>query len=177
MRAGQDNSDAYCVEPAGSGDLPGILDILNHHILTHHCVFDTEPWSLKQKEAWFDAFATDGPYRLLVARAGHDILGYAHSSRWRPKSAYDVTAETTVYVSTDYQSGGIGRALMQKLLHGLPGTGLHSAVAGIAQPGPASNRLHESLGFKKIGTYRQVGYKFKRFWDVRWYQKSLVEQS
>lgn len=161
------------IRHAGPGDLPGILEILNHYILNDHCTFDTEPWTVAEKAQWFESCAADSPYQLLVATLDGRIAGYAHSSRWRPKNAYDITVETTVYVAWDSQGRGIGRALMQNLLEGLSGYGLRSAVAGVTQPNPASDHLHTSLGFTKVGTFEQVGYKFGNYHDVTWYRRRL----
>jgi len=161
----------YSVEHARSGDLQGILDILNHYILGDHCTFDTKPWTVKQKQQWFDGFDPDGPYRLIVARHGANVLGYTSSTRWRPKKASEVTAETTVYVHPEHLGKGLGRQLLGHLLDHLAESGLHSVVAGVAQPNAVSNHLHELMGFEVIGTYREVGFKFERYWDVTWYQK------
>ena len=161
------------IRHAQPGDLTAILDILNHYVETHHCTFDTEPWSVEQKQDWFDSFSHTGAYQLLVAEFEGQVVGYAHSSRWRPKTGYDVTAETTVYVDDRFQAKGIGYALMQSLLSQIADSGLTSLVAGISQPAPGSNRLHESLGYQSVGTFRGVGWKFGRGWDVRWYQKTL----
>lgn len=136
-----------------------------------HCTFDTEPWSVKQKQAWFDAFQADNPYRLLVARAGSQLLGYAHSGAWRPKKAYQVTAETTVYLHPDAAGQGLGARLLRELLATLAAAGVERAVAGVAQPNPASDRLHAALGFARVGTFERVGHKFGRHWDVTWWQR------
>lgn len=47
------------------------------------------------------------------------------------------------------------------------------AAAVVAQPNPASNALHEALGYELIGTLREVGRKFDRWIDTRWYQLLL----
>jgi phosphinothricin acetyltransferase len=161
------------IEPAGHHDLAGILDILNHFILHDHCTFDTQPWSPGDKQAWFESFGEKPQYLLLVARQGDDILGYAHSGQWRGKRAYDVTVETTVYVAAGHAGRGLGRALLGDLLHRLEDTPARRAVAGVAQPNSASNRLHESLGFSAVGTFHGVGHKFGKFWDVRWFERSI----
>lgn len=158
---------------AAPEDLPAILAILNHYIRHDHCTFDTEPWSVADKQAWFDGFDGTGPHRLLVARRGDGIDGYAHSARWRPKAAYDVTVETTIYVAPGAVGRGIGKRLLATLLREVRGTGALRAVAGIAQPNPASNRLHEALGYQPVGTFHRVGRKFGRDWDVAWYQRDL----
>ena len=161
------------IEPARQDDLPAILGILNHYIEHDHCTFDTRPWSVEQKQSWFDGFSDDGPYRLLVARQGDLLLGYVHSNRWRPKNAYDITVETTVYVAPEAGGQGIGYRLMESLFRKIDGQGLHSAVAGVTQPNPASDALHLKLGFERVGTFKEVGYKFGHFHDVTWYRKPL----
>ncbi len=162
-------------ETATENDLHGILDILNHYIRCHHCTFDTKPWAVDEKLSWFGTFSADGPYQLRLTRSGNTVTGYAHSARWRPKAAYDVTAETTVYVHPDFQGQGLGTLLLRDLLGRLEATPLEQAVAGIAQPNEASNRLHRQLGFHEVGTYRRVGYKFDRRWDVTWFQRNLAQ--
>jgi phosphinothricin acetyltransferase len=161
------------IEPAGAGDLPAILGILNHYVRHDHCTFDTEPWSVAQKQAWFDGFSGSGPHRLLVARRDDRIEAYAHSSRWRPKNAYDVTVETTIYVAPDATGQGLGGRLLGRLLAELRGSGALRAVAGIAQPNEASNRLHERLGYRVVGTFHRVGRKFGRDWDVTWFERDI----
>lgn len=101
------------------------------------------------------------------------VLGYASSSPFRPKSAYATSVETTVYVAPDAGRRGIGSLLYQALFDALAGEGLHRAYAGIARPNAASTRLHERFGFRHVGTYREVGHKFGRWWDVAWYEKEL----
>lgn len=154
-------------------DLGAIVDILNHWIANHHATFDTEPWSAEDKQAWFAGFGEHGPHRCLVAERDGDILGYAHSTRFRPKRGYDTTVETTVYLNPDACGKGVGRALLESLLGQLEGLGLHRALAIIAQPNPASNRLHESLGFKHVGTTSEVGMKFGRYWTTWWFERPL----
>ena len=165
--------DGLVLESAVPGDLPGVLDILNHYVLHDHCTFDTEPWTCEGKQAWFDSFRPSGPYRLLVARRDGRVLGYAHSGQWRGKRAYDVTVETTVYLAPDATGEGLGSRLLGELLASLRGTGALRAVAGIAQPNDASNRLHTGLGYRAVGTFHRVGRKFNRDWDVTWFERDI----
>ncbi len=165
--------EEIALEPARAGDLPGLLDILNHYVLHDHCTFDTEPWTCADKQPWFDGFDQSGRYRLLVARQDQNILGYAHSGQWRGKRAYDVTVETTVYLAPDATGQGLGARLLGELLESLKGTGALRAVAGIAQPNEASNRLHHRLGYRVVGTFHRVGRKFGRDWDVTWFERDI----
>lgn len=162
------------IDSARPEDLPGILAILNHYIEHDHCTFDTQPWSVGDKQPWFDGFGEKPQYLLLVARQGEEILGYAHSGQWRSKRAYDVTVETTVYIAPQHARRGLGRELLGALLARLETTPARRAVAGIAQPNPASDRLHESLGFEPVGTFHAVGHKFGQSWDVRWFERAIA---
>ena len=169
--------DDVVLEPARPGDLPGLVKILNHYVLNDHCTFDTEPWSVDDKQAWFEGFGASGPYRLLVARRNGRLLGYAHSGQWRSKRAYDVTVETTVYLAPDATGQGLGARLLGELLSALEGTGALRAVAGVAQPNEASNRLHRGLGYRVVGTFHRVGRKCGRDWDVTWFQRDIRPDS
>ncbi|GAA3789195.1 hypothetical protein GCM10022206_31330 [Streptomyces chiangmaiensis] len=81
--------------------------------------------------------------------------------------------EVTVYLAPRATGRGVGTRLYSALFASLTGENLHRAYAGVAQPNEASVRLHERFGFRHIGTYREVGYKFGRYWDVAWYEKEL----
>ncbi|GHE76015.1 phosphinothricin N-acetyltransferase [Streptomyces longispororuber] len=101
------------------------------------------------------------------------ILGYATSSPLRPKPAYATSVEVSVYCAPEAAGRGVGTLLYRRLLAALEGEDVHRAYAGIALPNPASVRLHERFGFRHLGTYREVGRKFGRYWDVAWYELPL----
>ena len=65
-----EKSGTYELRYAESGDMPEILEILNHYILTDPCIFDIEPWNVAQKQDWFDSFTGDGPYRQVGFKFG-----------------------------------------------------------------------------------------------------------
>jgi phosphinothricin acetyltransferase len=72
------------------------------------------------------------------------------------------------------QGRGVGHALYAALLERLEADDRRRlAVAGIALPNAASERLHLAHGFTPVGTFHSVGVKFGREWDVRWYERRL----
>lgn len=111
----------------------------------------------------------------LVGVAGGQALGYAYTARFRERAAYQWSAEATVYVSSGHHRAGIGRALYGRLFDVLARQGYFTAYAGITLPNPASVALHRAFGFESVGTYRRAGYKFGRWWDVSWWQRSIPE--
>ena len=154
-------------------DLSALTSIYNHYVEHTHVTFDTRPFTLEQRQQWLSHYATTGPHRLLVAVIDDEVAGYATSSRFRDKAAYDTSVETTVYVRHGEARRGVGRALYGALFEALRGEDVHRAYAGIALPNDASIALHETFGFTEVGTYREVGRKFGRYWDVTWWERPL----
>ncbi|OUC96614.1 GNAT family N-acetyltransferase [Streptomyces swartbergensis] len=163
------------VRPGVEDDLEALTALYNHYVRETAITFDTAIFTPEERRAWLLSHPEDGPYRLMVAAApdSQRILGYATSSPFRAKPAYATSVETTVYVDPHAGRRGIGTLLYKALFEALSGEDLHRAYAGIAQPNEASARLHERFGFRYVGTYREVGRKFGRYWDVAWYEKPL----
>jgi phosphinothricin acetyltransferase len=164
------------VRPAVERDLPALDVIYSHFVRSSHATFDVRELHVDERRAWFGRYAVSGPHRLLVAEEDGDLLGYASSSRFRAKPSYDTSVETTVYRAPVARGRGLGRLLMTSLLDALRGEDLHRAYAGVALPNDSSERLHRALGFREIGVYHQVGRKFGRWWDVRWFELALPWQ-
>jgi phosphinothricin acetyltransferase len=161
------------VRPATEGDLAVVNDIYNQYVRETHYTFDIEPVSLDARKAWFAHYATTGPHRLLVAVSDDQVIGYACSSRFRPKPGYDTSIETSVYLVPESVGHGAGSRLYEELFKAVEGEDIHRAYAGIALPNPASVALHEGFGFKRVAHFTEQGRKFERYWDVAWYEKPL----
>jgi phosphinothricin acetyltransferase len=50
---------------------------------------------------------------------------------------------------------------------------MYVACAGVTLPNDASVALHESFGFKPVGVYRRIGWKFGSWRDVGWWELQL----
>lgn len=161
------------VRAANQADLPALTDLYNHYILNTPVTFDLEPYGPDGRRVWFDQHAETGPHRLLVAEQDGEVLGYATSSRWRPKAAYDTTVETSVYCRHDATGRGVGTRLYDALFAALATENVHRIVAGMTPPNDASRALHERFGFTHVGDFAEVGYKFGRYWDVAWFQRGM----
>jgi phosphinothricin acetyltransferase len=165
------------VRAATPDDLAAVNDIYNQYVVEAHYTFDLEPMSIEARGEWFTHYGETGRYRLLVAVLEGRVIGYACSSRFRPKPAYETSVETSVYLVADAIGRGAGSRLYEKLFQSLEGQDVHRAYAGIALPNPASVGLHERFGFKRVGHFTEQGRKFGRYWDVAWYEKPLGSES
>lgn len=151
-------------------DHPAILAIHNHYVVHDHATFDTAPFTLAERQSWFATF-DGGRHTLVIAEDESGCLGYAAAAPFRPKPAYAATVETTVYSAPHAIGRGVGRLVMDMLLERCDAIGVHAEVAAIALPNPASERLHASMGYQPIGMMPEVGRKFERWIDIRWYQR------
>jgi phosphinothricin acetyltransferase len=165
---------ALHIRPASKADLPRLTEIYNYYVINTPVTFDIEPFTIERRAAWIEQFAAGGRYRLLVAEDDSRIVGYAGSTRFRPKAAYDTTVETTIYCAPDAVHNGAGSKLYGALFESLAGEDIHRIVAGYTLPNPASEALHVRFGFKPVGVFHQNGRKFGRYWDVAWTERPLI---
>jgi phosphinothricin acetyltransferase len=162
------------IRAATLSDLPALTTIYNHYIAHTTITFDLHPFEPDDRRAWFDDHSSTGRYRLLVAEEAGRVLGYATTSRWRPKAAYDTTVESSVYCRPDAVGRGVGGALYSALFEAIGGEDIQRIVAGISQPNPASVALHLRFGFRQVGTFSSVGRKFAKYWDVAWFEREMT---
>lgn len=162
------------VRHAAQHDLPALTEIYNHYVVHTSATFDIEPFDAASRQGWLDQYADSGPHRLLVAVQHGDVVGYASSSRFRAKPAYDTSIEVTVYLTPRATGGGIGAALYERLFTELRDEPLHRAYAVIALPNPASVALHRKFGFSEVGTLTQAGRKFDKWWDVLYMECAIT---
>jgi phosphinothricin acetyltransferase len=161
------------IRAAALADLPRITEIHNYYVRNTHITFDVRPFAPEQRASWFHEHSDGRRHRILVAENDGKILGYTATGSFRTKEAYETTVEVSVACSPDSTGKGIGSQLYQELFSLLEREDVHRVVAGIAQPNPASNLLHERFGFKKIGAFTEVGRKFGKYWDVLWMEKLM----
>ena len=141
------------IRPANSEDLPRLTAIYNHYVVNTPITFDVEPYTVERRVPWFEQFAITGRHRLLVAEADGLVVGYAGTTRFRAKPAYDTTVETTIYLCSEAAGKGIGSMLYRALFNSLANEDIHRIVAGYTMPNPASKALHDRFGF-------QLGWHF-----------------
>lgn len=154
-------------------DLPAITEIYNHAVQNTTAIWNETTVSLENRVAWLQARRAQG-YPILVAVDDQDrVLGYASFGDWRPFEGYRFTVEHSVYVAESAQGQGAGRALLVALLDEAKALGKKVMVAGIEANNTGSIALHEKLGFESTGLMKGVGFKFDRFLDLLWMQKTL----
>ncbi|HET7590663.1 MAG TPA: GNAT family N-acetyltransferase [Solirubrobacterales bacterium] len=102
-----------------------------------------------------------------------ELVGYAYATAFNERPAYRWSASVSVYVAEAARGQGVGRALYEALFERLRERGYRMACAGITLPNPASEGLHERLGFERVGVNREIGWKQGTWRDVGWFQLEL----
>ena len=153
-------------------DIDALTHLYNRYIKETTITFDLHPYTVEQRQAtWMSHYATTGRYRLLVTEYNGQVVGYATSSKFRTKAAYDTSVETSVYLDVQAQGLGIGSQLYSALFEALATEDVHRAYAGITLPNEPSIAIHQKFGFEQVGLVREVGRKFGRYWDVAWFER------
>jgi phosphinothricin acetyltransferase len=157
-----------------SGDLPAINRIYNSYIVDKHTSFDTEPWTIEERTEWFAKYRHSARYELVVLDLDGEVMGFASSSPFREKAAYDSSVETTVVLDEAVIGRGFGRLLLGEIVARLKSQEkLHRAYALIALPNEPSVRLHLELGYRAVGVLDEVGYKLNRYHSVQMMELAL----
>lgn len=162
------------IRAAEPEDAAAIAAIYAPHVLTGTVSFETDPPDPRAMRARMAA--SDGLYPWIVATNGDPeggVIGYAYATKFRDRPAYRYVVESSIYMADVAQGQGAGRLLYEALIDTLRKQGFVHAVGAIALPNDASIRLHESVGFRRAGVYREVGFKHGRWIDVGIWQCEL----
>jgi phosphinothricin acetyltransferase len=154
------------------GDLQALLEIYNDAIASSAATFDLEPKTLEQRRKWFEEHKREHP--LIVVEADGRVVGYATLSPFRDKPGYSRSVESSVYIHRDYRGNGVGTAAVRATIERALELNYHTIIAAIVPPNEASFRLFRRLGFRHVGLFREVGFKFGRWQDVDFFQLHLT---
>jgi phosphinothricin acetyltransferase len=158
---------------ATAEDAPAIAAIYAPYVQDTIISFETEAPDAAEIASRLERIGRQYPW--LVAACGGRIVGYAYACENRSRLAYRWSVDAAVYLDPSAQRRGIGSALYRRLFALLCAQGYVNAFAGISLPNVASVALHDAMGFRPIGIYRNVGYKLGAWRDVGWWQLALCE--
>jgi L-amino acid N-acyltransferase YncA len=153
--------------------MPAVQAIYSHYVLHDLCSFEEEVPSVEQMQSRLsDTLRRGLPY--LVALRNGEVAGYAYAGAYRARSAYRHTVEDSIYVAQGMHGHGIGKALLAEVVRRCTDSGFTQMVAVVGNSANAgSQRLHESLGFERVGVLRHVGFKFGQWVDTVLMQRAL----
>ena len=153
-------------------DIAAVTAIYGHYVRETVVTFETEAPDEADMAGRFAAIAEKG-HPLLVAEVDGSVAGYAYASTYRPRAAYRFTCEDSIYLAPGAVGRGIGSTMLKRLIEDSARAGLKQMLAVITAERENSIRLHERHGFRTIGRYEALGYKFDRWLDIVHMQRAL----
>jgi len=160
-----------CTEERHAGQ---ILAIFNEAIANSTALYDYKPRTPESMVAWFATKRAHGFPVIGLEDDSDKLLGFASYGTFRAFPAYKYTVEHSVYVEKSCRGQGLGRVLLKAIVATAEAHGMHVVVGAIDLDNSASIELHKRLGFEHCGTIKQAGFKFGRWLDVAFLQKTLA---
>ena len=161
------------IRPAQPRDLAVITAIYDDAVRHGTASFELDPPDQAEMARRYETLRAGG-YPYLVAELEGDIVGYAYAGPYRARPAYRWSVEDSVYVAPQAQRRGIGGALLARLVADAEAGGFRQMLAVIGDTAnTGSVELHRAAGFRLVGTFENVGFKFGRWLDTVLMQREL----
>lgn len=174
------NTSDITIRTAAPADAPELLAIYAPYITDTAVSFEYDVPSVDEFTARIRTTLVKYPY--LVAESEGRIVGYCYVSILHGRQAYDWSVETSIYVEQNCKRMGIGRKLHDALEQALSAMGILNLYACIAFPigedpylTEDSVHFHEHLGYEHTAHFHKCGYKFNRWYDIVWMEKTIGE--
>jgi phosphinothricin acetyltransferase len=160
------------IRPYQIEDTQVILEIINYNILNSTALYDYEPRSLENQIAIFDDKLKKG-FPIIVAVENEIVVGFGYYSEFRFREAYKFTVEHSVYAHPNHIGKGIGKLILENLIHLAKAKKLHTMIGVIDAENQSSIEFHKKFGFEIAGTIKDSGFKFDRWLHSVFVQKML----
>ncbi len=166
------------VRTANENDAARIREIYSYYVENTAVTFDYEVPSEEEFKNRIRNTLKEYPYFVCV-RNGKTV-GYAYASEFKDRPAYKMSVETSVYVDRDEKGKGIGKELYVALENALLLQNVINLNACIAYPIEEDEYLtkdsvlfHKSFGYRLVGEFHKIGYKFGKWYNMVWMEKSI----
>ena len=162
------------IRSISTNDANSITDIYNYYIEKTVVTFEEQPITVDEMLARMTTIhASNLPWLVAEDESGK-VIGYAYATKWRERFAYRFSVEITVYLLPEISGAGVGSQLYEALFTELKRSSIHSVIAGITLPNPASIAIHEKFGMKQVAEFEEVGYKFEQWLAVGYWQGKIA---
>jgi L-amino acid N-acyltransferase YncA len=156
---------------AGPDDAVAVQRVYAPYVTATPISFELVPPTVDEMSARMAAIVPRYPW--LVVEEDDLVIGYAYAHQFAARAAYAWSVETSIYLDESARGRGVGTSLYGALLRLLALQGYRQAFGGITLPNPASVALHERMGYRRIATHSDVGWKFGDWHDVGFWQRPL----
>ncbi|HEX7127463.1 MAG TPA: arsinothricin resistance N-acetyltransferase ArsN1 family A [Thermodesulfobacteriota bacterium] len=159
------------IRDASPADIPGIIAIRNQGIEDRHATLDTEPYTVAEGRAWFEAHDARHPVLVAVDAETGAMAGWASLNVFNPRPGYRLVAELSVYVERASRARGVGSQLLEALLARARALEYHKVVLTAMAHNTAGRALYARFGFREVGIFKEQGLV-----DGRWVDTVIMEK-
>jgi len=152
-------------------DVKRLLEIYGPYIEKTAISFEYTVPTVEEFAQRFLRITADFPW--LVWEEKGVILGYAYGSKPFERAAYQWCASASIYLCPEACGKGIGRKLYAQLEQHLQRLGYKKVYAVITTANEDSVAFHQAVGYRKIATMPDCGYKFGKWYGTVWMEKEL----
>jgi len=162
------------IQSISEGHLKEAHKIYNYYIVNSFSNFEETKLSFKDfYKNYKNIIDKKLPY--LVALDNEKVVGIVYLNKFRDKSGYRFAFENTIYVHNEYVKQGIGSKLLKELIIvSKKNKNIKIIVAVIGSiDSKGSLKIHQKLGFKKLGVLKKIGFKNGKWIDSILLQKNI----
>lgn len=162
------------IRDAKREDLPIILKIVNYEIEHTTSIYDYDKRNLEYQTAWFEKKKIE-KMPIIIAEENGEVIGFGTFGIFRQWDGYQFSVEHSIYLDKDSRGKGTGKKIMKELIRLAIEQGYHTMIAGVDANNVKSIKFHHDFGFKEVGRFNQIGYKFEKWLDLIFMQLFLKE--
>lgn len=146
------------VRGATPEDIPRIVEIYNHEVTHGRSNYETRRHSINERLQWLEALLAS-QYPVLCATRGGRVVGFAALTPFHPLTGYRHTVTGSLYVDVAHRRSGVGASLSSALLSVARAKGFHTIIAGVNAENRACIELLRTVGFRRVGYFREIGQR------------------
>ena len=161
-------------------DAKNLLDIYAYYVEETAISFETEVPSVEEFKIRIEEILKSYPY--IVACDNDELLGYAYLHPFVGRKAYELSAETTIYLNPVKKKMGIGKKLysvLEDIAKAQNIINLYSCIGYVDVEDEYLNNnsaeFHEHMGYRMVGKFENCGHKFDRWYHMVWMEKIIGE--
>jgi L-amino acid N-acyltransferase len=160
------------IRNATENDIQPMLDIYNEIIENTTAIFQYDLHTLEMRKDWL-LKKWEENFPVFIAEENDEVVGFSTFGQFRNWQAYKYSVENSVYVKAGCRGKGVGKLLLQPLIDSAKQMQLHTIIAGIVADNEASIALHKQFGFVEAAHFKEVGFKFDKWLDLKFFQLML----
>lgn len=158
-------------EPVEEKHVESIKKIYNYYVQNTTVTFHSE--ILDNEEMKGILFFKNPRFKSFAILNSEKVIGYVILGYYKPRQAYDYTAEVTIYLDPAETGKGVGNKAMEFIENTAREAKFHALLGVICSENDSSIKLFKKFGYWECAHFKEVGLKYNRLLDVVVYEKIL----